>query len=81
LAKLFEPLQKKKTFLKGRIFGGKKMSPPRHEWSQCVGREVLKQGCQIFLGTKYRNGDKYTKLPQNIPNDHKIYRMTIKYLE
>jgi hypothetical protein len=25
-------------------------------------------GCQIFLGTTYQNGGKYTKLPQNIPN-------------
>jgi hypothetical protein len=23
--------------------------------------------------------DKYTKLPQNIPNDHKIYQMATKY--
>jgi hypothetical protein len=23
------------------------------------------QGCQIFLGTKYQNGEKYTKLPIN----------------
>jgi hypothetical protein len=23
------------------------------------------QGCQIFLGTTYQNGEKYTKLPQN----------------
>jgi hypothetical protein len=30
------------------------------------------QGCQIFLGTKYQNGKKYTKLPQNIPNVNKI---------
>jgi hypothetical protein len=25
-----------------------------------------------FLCPKYQNGGKYTKLPQNIPNDHKI---------
>jgi hypothetical protein len=25
------------------------------------------QGCQIFLGTKYQNGE-------NIPNNHKIYQ-------
>jgi hypothetical protein len=30
------------------------------------------QGCQIFLGTKFQNGKKYTKLPQTIPNVHKI---------
>jgi hypothetical protein len=23
----------------------------------------VKQGCQIFLGTKYQNGKKYTKFP------------------
>jgi hypothetical protein len=28
------------------------------------------RGCQIFLGTKYQNGENYTKWPQNIPNDH-----------
>jgi hypothetical protein len=30
-------------------------------------------GCQIFLGTTYQNGEKYTKLPQNEPKGHKIY--------
>jgi hypothetical protein len=29
------------------------------------------QGCQIFLGAKYQIGEKYTKLPQTIPNVHK----------
>jgi hypothetical protein len=33
---------------------------------------ILKQGCQIFLGTNYQNG-------KNIPNNHELYRMTIKY--
>jgi hypothetical protein len=28
------------------------------------------QGCRIFLGPKYQNGEKYTKLPQNIPYGH-----------
>jgi hypothetical protein len=40
------------------------------------------QGCQIFLGPKYQNGGKYTKLPQNIPsglNGRKIDQMVIKY--
>jgi hypothetical protein len=32
------------------------------------------QGCQIFLGTKYQNGEKY-------PNDHKICQMAIKYFQ
>jgi hypothetical protein len=30
------------------------------------------KGCQIFLGTNYQNGEKYTKRPQNIPNGHNI---------
>jgi hypothetical protein len=34
--------------------------------------EVDAQGCQIFLGTKYQNGKKFTKLPLTIPNVHKI---------
>jgi hypothetical protein len=37
------------------------------------------QGCHIFLGPKYQNGRrKYTKLPQNIPNGHKIFPMAVK---
>jgi hypothetical protein len=36
------------------------------------------QGCQIFLGPKYQNREKYTKLPQNIPNDSEIFAMAIK---
>jgi hypothetical protein len=36
--------------------------------------EILRtaQGCQIFLGATYQNG-------KNIPNNHKIYHITIKY--
>jgi hypothetical protein len=30
------------------------------------------KGCQIFLGTTYQNGEKYT-------NYHKIYQITTKY--
>jgi hypothetical protein len=37
------------------------------------------QGCQIFPGTKYQNGEKYVKWPQNIPNGHKISLMAVKY--
>jgi hypothetical protein len=37
------------------------------------------QGCQIFLGTTYQHGEKYTKLPQNVPNGHKKYQMAVKY--
>jgi hypothetical protein len=40
--------------------------------------ERLQQGCQICLGPNYQNGDKYTKLPQNIPNGHKIFPMSVK---
>jgi hypothetical protein len=36
------------------------------------------RGCQIFRGAKYQNGEKYTKLPQNITNGHKIYQMSVK---
>jgi hypothetical protein len=32
------------------------------------------QGCHIFLVTKYQNRE-------NIPNDHKIYQMAIKYFQ
>jgi hypothetical protein len=32
----------------------------------------IMQGCQIFLGTKHQNGEKYTKLPQTMPNVHKM---------
>jgi hypothetical protein len=31
-----------------------------------------RQGCQIFLGTKYQNG-------KNIPNYHELCQMPIKY--
>jgi hypothetical protein len=33
---------------------------------------LLRQGCQIFLGTAYPNG-------KNIPNDHKIYQTAIQF--
>jgi hypothetical protein len=36
------------------------------------------QGCQIFLGPKYQNVEKYSKLPQNIPNTHKIFPIAVK---
>jgi hypothetical protein len=36
------------------------------------------QGCQILFSTRYQNGKRYTKYPQNIPNGHKIYQITIK---
>jgi hypothetical protein len=39
------------------------------------------QGCQILLGPKYQNGEKYTKLPQNIPNGHKLFPMAKNYFQ
>jgi hypothetical protein len=44
-----------------------------------IGAGNLVQGCQIFLGTKYQNGKKYTKyvtvkytkMPKNKPNGSK----------
>jgi hypothetical protein len=36
------------------------------------------QGCQIFLGTAYQNGKKYTKLTTNIPNGHAICPKAVK---
>jgi hypothetical protein len=37
-----------------------------------------RHGCQIFLGPKYQKGEKYTKLPQNIPNGYNIFPMAVK---
>jgi hypothetical protein len=39
---------------------------------------AVTQGCQIFIGTTYQNGGKYTKLPPNIPNVNKIFQMAAK---
>jgi hypothetical protein len=33
---------------------------------------LKKQGCQIFLDTRYEIGEKYTEFPQNTPKSHKI---------
>jgi hypothetical protein len=33
--------------------------------------DIQRQGCQIFLGTKYQKGEKWTKLPKNLTNGHK----------
>jgi 23S rRNA A2030 N6-methylase RlmJ len=38
----------------------------------------LIQGCQIFIGPKYQNGENYTKLQQNISNGHKRFPMAVK---
>jgi hypothetical protein len=37
-------------------------------------RNVVDQGCQIFLGPNIPNWEKYNKRPQTIPNGHKIYQ-------
>jgi hypothetical protein len=40
------------------------------------------QGCQIFLVKTYLKREKFTKLPQNLPNSHKIhkiYQVAVKY--
>jgi hypothetical protein len=39
------------------------------------------QGCQIFLGPNIPNWEKYNKLPQTIPNSHKLNQMDIKYFK
>jgi hypothetical protein len=36
------------------------------------------QGCQIFVGAKYQNWEKYTKLPQNISNGYEVFAMAVK---
>jgi hypothetical protein len=40
---------------------------------QSVIERLEVQGCQIFLGTTYQHG-------KNLPNNHKIYQITIKYV-
>jgi hypothetical protein len=35
-------------------------------------KATFEQGCQIFLGTKYQNGKKYTKLLRTLPIVYKI---------
>jgi hypothetical protein len=41
-------------------------------------RSEIASGLPDFLGPKYQNGEKYTKLPQNIPNGQKIFPMAPK---
>jgi hypothetical protein len=36
------------------------------------------QGCHIFLGATYQNGEKYATSPQNILTCNKIYEMAVK---
>jgi hypothetical protein len=35
-------------------------------------------GLPDVLGTIYQHGGKYTKSPQNIPKDHKIFQIAVK---
>jgi hypothetical protein len=49
--------------------------------AQWTSQPPLEQGCQIFHGTTYQNGKKYTKMAkkctkwqQNRPNSRKIYQ-------
>jgi hypothetical protein len=35
-------------------------------------------GLPDFFGTKYQNGEKYTKRPQNISIGHKIFPIAVK---
>jgi hypothetical protein len=44
-----------------------------------LGKWTRDDGCLIFLITTYQNGGKYTKVPQNIPTNYKIYLMVLKY--
>jgi hypothetical protein len=44
------------------------------------GHTASKQGCQIFLDTKYQNGEKIYQITTKLPNDPKIYQMAVTYL-
>jgi hypothetical protein len=57
------------TFLRGR-------KKERKKTQFFISRS--RQDCQIFLGTKYQNEGKYTKLSENISNGQKIYQMAVK---
>jgi hypothetical protein len=48
------------------------------ERGDLVSRETTDQGCQIFLGSRYQNGGKYTKRPHTNEMAIKIYQMAIK---
>jgi hypothetical protein len=65
---------------------GRWRQPERVQQSDAAGVESTHlhfvrwvQGCQIFLVTTYQNGENMTRRPQNVPNDHKIYQMDIKF--
>jgi hypothetical protein len=50
----------------------KKLHLDRLMKQRSVNIKVPTQGCQIFLGATCQSGE-------NIPNDHKIYKMATKY--
>jgi hypothetical protein len=39
---------------------------------------VAETGLPDFFGKVFQNGGKYTKLPQNVTDGHKIYIMDVK---
>jgi hypothetical protein len=49
-----------------------------HSGKGQLGFLLSNQGCQIFLGSKYQNGKKYTKLTRTIPNGRKMDQVSIK---
>jgi hypothetical protein len=61
--------------------------PPFRDTVDCKERKAAgftgmprsNQGCQIFLGTMHQSGEKYTKLPKNYQNAHKICTVVVKY--
>jgi hypothetical protein len=64
-------------FLRRLLVGDKRRTVGVKVRGQLVSSAV-NQGCQIFLGTTYQNGGKYTKLPQRIPNGHTIHQLAVK---
>jgi hypothetical protein len=40
-----------------------------------------RQGAGLPDARMYQNREKFTKQPQNIPNVHNIFQLTIKYTE
>jgi hypothetical protein len=40
---------------------------------------TLSRVARFFLAQHTKNGGNYTKIPQNIPNDIKLYHLTVKY--
>jgi hypothetical protein len=66
-------LYKKKDTDQSSILLCRTHSFPATEWPDWANfRPHFRQGCQIFLGALYQNGEK-------IPNYHKIHQMSITY--